>query len=424
MPKRPPKKKVRSLPPHVFEKNVCWFVRRHFPTGQRYPNGSSVYLQIVRRCSPHTPERAREIYDTIGALRNGEIVEREKDVSVGSFLETYLATKRSSVAERTAEGDDELYRSYIKDTPFSRQPIRATTTMAVQEFYGSLEAKGVSGAMVRRTHRLLMSAFNLAVIWGKLAAKPKGIILPRRKETEVQFFTKDEARRFSEVCIADPQYLIFALALETGSRPGEYMGLRWSDVNFNAGTISIRQAVSFLDKGYVVKAPKTKGSRRTIRISPQLVTALAAHKERWNARVKEMKRRSQAKLSLGHFNERRGVNYEKRKSVRANARACLKQTLELDLVFASLSGGPSSPHNLGVRQMAAACKKAKVPKISLYGLRHSSITLLLTSGSDVKAIAERAGTSAAMIWKTYAHVLVESRSGAVENLASVLYGGI
>lgn len=420
--KRKKKKAPRTLPPHVFEKDGRWYVRRHFPTAQRTASGRTVYLQVVRRCDPHTFDRARGVYEEIAALRDSEVAEVEREHTVESFLATYLAVKKNAVAERTAEGDDQLFRLYVKDSAFGRMPLPLVSTLSLQEFYGHLGEHGASGAMVRKVHRLLSAAFALAVVWGRMPHKPKGIVLPRAKDLEIEFFSKSEARKLSEACLANPDFFVIALALETAMRPGEYLGLRWSDIDLDASTVSVRQAISFLrSSGYKIKPPKTKGSRRTIHISPQLRDGLARHREAWLARIQGLERRAKAPIDNKHFNGRRGVNYKKRKSIRDNARDGLEQTLRLDLVFSTSTGGPIAAHNLAIRTMADACEKAGLPRRSLYSLRHTCITLMLADGVDVKTIAERAGTSANMIWKTYSHVLAESRSGASEKIAKALY---
>lgn len=410
---RPPKKP--KLPKHVFIKDGSWYVRRNFRTQEKYPSGAPVYAQVARKCEPQTEERSRDVYKMLGHLAS----KKPENDTIETFISFFLDMKRSSVAARTYEGDQELFERYVKGSPFARSSIALVTPLSLQTFYNSLEKAGVSGAMIRKLHRLLSAAFGQAVTWEKLKVKPKGILLPSVDETEIEYFTKAEARRFTEHAFS--KYLVLALALETGMRPGEYLGLRWQDVNMEARTLTIQKAVSFLRSGYEIKRPKTKKSKRTIHITPRLANALREYRLHYEKTLQVLQSRARAKIDVDHFNARQGANYKKRKHIRSNARKRLKHFVAMDLVFPSLKGEPMNQNNLSFKTMRKACEEAGVPRRSLYSLRHTHITLLLLAGTDVKTIAERCGTSAEMIWRTYGHVLPEMRSGAVDRLTEILY---
>lgn len=422
--KRRKRRKLRTLPKHVFEVKATgnWFVRRHFATEQRTASGRPVYIQVVRRCDPQTEERAREVYDEIGMLRNAETPAVSHEHTVESFVSTYLEIKRSSVASRTAEGNAQLFRLYIKDSSFGRLPLRLVVPFTVQDFYQSLQRQGVSGAMVRKVHRLLSAAFGLAVIWGNLPQKPKGVILPRDDVAEIQFLSRSQARKLSQVCLKNPEFLILALALETGMRPGEYLALRWRDLDLSKQRLTVHNAISFLRSGrYEIKGPKTRASKRSFGLSDNLTAALRQHRERYNAMLGQWKKRANASITIDHPNARKGRNYETRKLIRKHAREILNRLQALDLVFPAGNGHPIAAHNLGVRTMRDACMEAGLEPRSLYSLRHTAATILLTDGVDVKTVAERLGTSPQMIWRTYGHVVPETRSAARDKISAALY---
>lgn len=59
----------------------------------------------------------------------------------------------------------------------------------------------------------------------------------------MQYFTADDVKAFLEAARSDRFYALFLLAIETGTRPGEYLALQWKDVNFDAGTLAVRRSL-------------------------------------------------------------------------------------------------------------------------------------------------------------------------------------
>lgn len=195
------KGKVPKFPPYVFEreKTGSWFVRRAFATTLRHKNGNLIYTQVVRRCDPHTPERAREVADAIEQEYLGALPPAIAEQTVGGFLIAFLAAKRGSVEVRTHEGYEYLVDRYLTDTAFEKMPLVEVSPLVIQSFYSELIARGVSGQMVRKLHTVLSMAFNQAVLWNTLAKNPcKGVILPPPPPRECLYRSHVE-RRSSQI---------------------------------------------------------------------------------------------------------------------------------------------------------------------------------------------------------------------------------
>jgi integrase len=157
-------------------------------------------------------------------------------------------------------------------------------------------------------------------------------------------------------------------------RRGELLGLKWSDVDLENATVSIRRTLTRTDNGKRVALgePKTKKSRRTVRLTPQAVEALRCHLERQLGQID----------ALGDLYDDQG------------------------LVFSTEAGTPINPSNLRQRSLAPLLKKAGLPHIRFHDLRHTCATLLLLKGVHPKFVQELLGhATIAITLDTYSHVL-------------------
>jgi integrase len=95
----------------------------------------------------------------------------------------------------------------------------------------------------------------------------------------------------------------------------------------------------------------------------------------------------------------------------------------LDLVFASEVGTPIQPKNLIDRHFKPLLKKAELPGIRLYDLRHTTASLLLSAGENPKVVSERLGhASFVLTLDTYSHVLPTMQEGATNKLEKMMFG--
>ena len=162
------------------------------------------------------------------------------------------------------------------------------------------------------------------------------------------------------------------MALTLGMRQAEILGLRWQDVDLDARRLRVRQTLQRIGKEIVIKEPKTERSRRTLALTPSLVTALVAHRDR-----QEFERKSAG-----------------------------KDWQETGLVFTSTIGTPLDARNL-TREYKRHLVAAELPKeFRFYDMRHAAASLLVADGLPITAVSAMLGhalTSTTL--NTYAHVL-------------------
>lgn len=229
----------------------------------------------------------------------------------------------------------------------------------------------------------LRQALQAAVRAGILARNPMEQV-PRPAERDYQpvVWTDEEADRFLAVARRHPLGLVFELALATGMRQGEVLGLTWRDVDLEAGVVHVTHDLERLPGGGWRLGPvKTRSGRRSVLLTPDLVRRLRAH------------RAAQAAQRLA------------------------TPGWESDLVFTAPRGEPLWGHHLTERVLPRLCEEAGVPRVRFHDLRHAHATQLLRRGVHPKVVQARLGHSrAAFTLDRYSWATADLQGQAVEAL--------
>lgn len=328
---------------------------------------------------------------TLAAISTGMFVE-PSPMLLSEYLDKWLDTiAKHRVRPRTFDSYKWLLEKYVRPA-LSEKRLRDINAMEVQDIYNKLtEEKRLSPKTVRHVHQVFSSALNQAVKWKMILQNPCSLCeLPRKQKKEMHCLTAEETKIFLKMAESDKWYTAFLIALETGMRPEEYLGLQWADVDFERGYVTVKRALVWLKGGgWKFEEPKTPQSRRNIPITQVAVNALKRHR----------KEQAEHLLKLGSA-------YEKH-----------------DLVFASELGTPFNWRNLRNRHFKKILEKAKLPKtFRLYDLRHTCATLLLSAGENPKIVSERLGhASIVLTLDTYSHVLPNMQQAATEKLEKMLF---
>jgi integrase len=237
-------------------------------------------------------------------------------LTVEQFLGRWLEAKRGTVGSGTWTRYEELVRLHVNPR-IGRYRLARLKPDQLQHFYSELQASR-SSATALKVHRMLHSAFKLAVRWNAMPLNVTELVLapPTRQRHEFTTFTVGQARSFLKAVQGDRLEALYVLAVTTGMRQGELLGLRWRDVDVERGRLQL------------VRRLKTYQSRRAVVLPELAVTALVDH------RVRQAAER-----------ERQGVRWE-----------------EHGLVFPSTVGGPLDPQNLRERSFfSVACSGWSAP---------------------------------------------------------------
>jgi integrase len=257
----------------------------------------------------------------------------------------------------------------------------------VQSFYSDRLDAGIGPRTVQLCHGRLSQALSLALREGIVTRNVCAATDPptaRPKPGEV--WTAGEARKVIAASVTDLYAPLWLLALGTGLRRGELLGLRWHDLDIVRLVLSVRQTVVLLNNAPAIQTQKTSAARRTIRISQEIIDALSKH------RLAQVERR----LAAPSWNDG-------------------------DLVFCTGEGKVINPNSLYDR-FDSIIERADVKRIPLHGMRHTHATLLLAAGTPIKAVSERLGHSKTSITlDTYAHALPDMQDRAVDAIDAALF---
>lgn len=249
---------------------------------------------------------------------------------------------------------------------------------------------GLSPRTVAYVHTILHRAFKDAVRWGRLARNPADAADPPRggRAAEVQAWDAETLRAFLARSLeeADRNYALWVLLATTGLRRGEALGLRWSDLDLDAGRVSIVQTVIQIRAAVSISRPKTSRSRRSLTIDDGTVDALRSHR----------RTSSEQRLLVG------------------------ADFADNDLVFRLPNGEPLHPDAVSAT-FQRQVRRYGLPTLTLHGLRHTWATLALESAVHPRVVQERLGHSTiAITLGIYSHVSPTLDRDAARTVAALM----
>jgi integrase len=334
-------------------------------------------------------EAQREGAKAVEQRQRGTLLQ-PTDITVGELLDLWVKQELpKSVRPENQDNYHIVVNKHLKPGLGSTL-VQRLSVQAIEAFYGALSEAGYSSSLIRKCHQRLSSALKLAKRWGWIAENPCEVAtVPKLTHKDPMVWTPAESARFLAVAADDHLHPYWSLAIETGARTSELLGLGWTDCDLDRGTLTIgRRAVRLLKGTPILKeGAKTAAGRRTIRLTDSMQVALKQH---------------------------RGAQQKRR-----NATA---DWVDNDLIFATSSGRPINPSHVR-RAFDRLIGQAKVKRLTPHGMRKSHITALIAGGANIKAVAARVGhRDITTTLKTYTaltasmqdelHALVESLSAA------------
>ncbi|MFC3687269.1 site-specific integrase [Aquipuribacter hungaricus] len=318
----------------------------------------------------------------MGEVARGLPVATTQD-SVASYLRSWL---EEVAAKRVRPNTLTSYRSNVKlhiVPVIGSRKLGKLSTRDVRSLLAACDASGLSPRSTRYVHATLRVALEDAVrddLVPRNVAKLVRLSTPPRAETRV--LTVDEARLLLSQTRTDRLHAALVVLLVLGLRRSEALGLRWSDIDFDASVLHVRQGLHWSEGRLQFLPPKTRRSRRTVPMPSVCLEALGRHRSR------------QA----------------------AEAEACLHPWPPVELVFTTTVGTPVDPNNFS-RTFARWCRDAGVPAVRLHDLRHTCVSMLLTLGVNPRVVMEIVGHAALeMTMNVYAHVAVDEQRLALDKL--------
>jgi integrase len=309
------------------------------------------------------------------------------NLTVGRYLERWLADSvRDTVKATTYETYERLMLLHLVPA-LGRVKLKNLTPAHVRGLYREKLDSGLSPSSVQRVHALLHKALKQAVNDGLVPRNVTDAVkAPKQSRKEIPTLTREQARDFLEAAQGDRLETLYVLAIHTGLRQGELLGLKWDDVDLDRGRFQVRRILSAAKDGPVFTTPKNNQGR-SVRLTAQAVQALRDHRKR---QVEDRLRR--ARLWQDH-----------------------------GLVFTTLVGTPLNRHNVFSRSFKPLLQRASLPDVPFHALRHSFATLMLAGGEHPKVVQEMMGHSGIRVTMDfYSHVLPDMQKDAVDRLGAML----
>jgi integrase len=257
------------------------------------------------------------------------------------------------------------------------------TPVVVQSFYSKLFNRGVSNRTVQAVHAILRRSLHVAERQGLLLSNAaKAVDMPSYEKPEMAVLSDNQVRSLLAVADKTQMGLLIQLAVTTGMRKGELLGLKWCDVDWATSTVKVqRQLQRVARKGLLLVPPKTTRGTRSVHVGSETLRKLMNHHEGMSKRFPSVS--------------------------------------ELT-VFCSSIGTPMEPRNL-LREFKALLKKSGLPNVRFHDLRHTAASIMLSNGMPVIKIARQLGhAKASTTLDIYGHIIPGLEVESVERIDALL----
>jgi len=317
--------------------------------------------------------------------------------ALGTYLEAWLRTTQPTIRPTTFVSYTGHVRRHLIPA-LGRIPLVKVTPQQVRALLADKSAEGLAPGTVQRIHATLRACLNQAFRDGLVARNVAMLVSPPRAvRYDMKPLDPDGARRLLAAAKGDRLEALYAVGLAMGLRQGEALGLCWSDVDWEAGTLQVRHSLQRVPKmlredhsrgadNYRLVEPKTR--QRTILMPQVVATALHDH------RLRQLEERLAAGPAWGWKGG--------------------------DLVFATTVGTPLDA-TVVTKGFQALLARSGLPRIRFHDLRHSAATLLLAQGVIPRVLMETLGhTQIGTTLNLYAHVLPTLQRDATDRMDALL----
>jgi len=321
----------------------------------------------------------KEVLDKLADLRShireGRLIETSRS-TLQQFLGHWLEdAARPRIRWKTYVSYESVIRLQIRPR-IGHLGLTRLLPSNVQALYSAMERDGKSARLRQLTHAVLRSALGQAMKWGLITRNVCDAVEPPRAQSRpMQTLDEEQACKFLSIARDDKHFPLYVLALTTGMRRGELLGLQWDDIDWKRGTLSVRRTL--VESGKLeVGEPKTRKGRRLI-VLPKFAQA----------------------------------------ALQEQRQLAVESKTKSPWVFFDDKGGPLRPSNLVRRSFLPLLARAGLPRIRFHDLRHTAATLLLRAGVHPKIVQELLGhATIAITLDTYSHVLPSMQREAAGKL--------
>lgn len=324
---------------------------------------------------------AVEMMHRIIAEKNAGIYFRASSVLLKSWMAQWFKDYCGNLEKTTKASYLDKIDNYILPILGGLQ-LSQISGQEIQQWVNQISAaspltgKPLSPKSVKNAFLVLRPAMDKAVELHMIRENPCiYVTLPKRKIFHPTVYTDEDIQRLLHCAMGTDLYIPLLLDIFTGLRRGELLALRWSDIDFDAKKIYVRQNAVLAGNELLIKGPKTESGRREIAISDRMTEVLLEHRKQ-------------------HSNSER--------------------------VVCQQDGKPYHPDSF-TQKFQRFLTRNNLPHIRLHDLRHASATLMIEHGVDIKTVQARLGHSdISTTLNTYSHSTEKMNRAAADKLDAVL----
>lgn len=305
-----------------------------------------------------------------------------KDISLEQYLEEWFEIKKNTIKPKTAYDYRLLIDKYILPD-LGKVKIAKLTTFEITHFYVRMKDSGKGTRTIQITHNILRSVLQDAVRNGLINRNPcDGALLPRNEKKEMNVLNEHQVTKFLIAAEGSRYKALYHLAITTGMRYSELVGLKWGDIDWEKGTIKVQRQLQYIPhKGYQFSDPKTRSGVRTIMLGNSTLEILREH-----------------------YRNNSGSDKTGEHLIFVNA-------IGTKIYFKRLH-----------QDFKRVLREAGLPEIRFHDLRHTAATLMISNGIPVVVVSKILGHSKPSVtMNIYAHTSIEMQSEAaklMENLVT------
>ena len=331
----------------------------------------------------------REARDWVNETRlqiDGGLTLTGAQVSFDSYMREWVEAHKLRVRSKTAFQYNQIIEQHILPT-LGKIKLKDLRPEHIQHLYSAKLKDGVSERSVLMIHAVIHRALEQAVKLGLIGRNAADAVTrPRFKRKEMKTLNDTQVRSFLSMLEGTRNDALFWMAISTGLRQGELLGLKWSDIDWRNRHLQVQRQLQRLKEGIGFTEPKSDAGKRTIVLGKAMMEKLRKHIE-----IQDLEK------SLA------GSRWQ-----------------EFDLIFSSTIGTPFEPRNL-FRIYKELLKQAGLPDIRFHDLRHTAATLMFKQGVHPKVVQERLGHSdISLTLNTYSHVLPSMQDDAADLIDELL----
>lgn len=358
----------------------------------RNPDGSPIRKDFLGKSQKEAIAK-KDAY--LAEINKGLIINYDK-MTLGELMKIWLFDYiKVHTSPNTLARYMLVYKNYVKPTELNSKKLSEIKFLYLQQYYNKLHKEGLAESKIQNLNKILRNFFNFCITNSYMLTNPTfRIVIPKDEKTEnkvetIDIFTDEEIALISESS-KDYMYCLFNLALATGLRKGELLGLELSCIDLENAEITVKQAlkevtvyddINISKRELQISTTKNKKTR-VVPIPQTLIFDLKRHIL------------NQRKLFF-----KNGLTYG-----------------DSDFVFTTRGCQPINPRNFQ-RAWVRTLKRANVRYRKFHNVRHTYASKLLIEGVDIKTISTLLGHSNISITAdTYIHVVPETKAAAVSHL--------